>query len=104
MKFSGALGYVGVIAGTAIALGLPWLMLAYGQDLAGWVRPTVIILALLLGGLVVAASVVVGITIPSALKSDKLQIGACCVPDPGDKDSGCCGAGPDARDDGLSQG
>jgi hypothetical protein len=71
-------GYFGALGGVVIAVGLPWMMLLYGQDLAAWVRPTVIILALILGGLLAAASVVVGITIPSALKSDKLQIGGCC--------------------------
>jgi hypothetical protein len=86
MRFSGALGYFGVIGGVVIALGLPWLMLLYGQDLPVWVRPTVIILALLLGGLLAAASVVVGITIPSALKSDKLQIGSCCSHEPASTD------------------
>jgi len=95
MKFSSALAYVGVLAGVCIALGLPWLILAYGADLSASIRTTVIILALLLGGLLAAASVVIGITIPSALRSDKLQIAACCVRVP-DEDAACCGGKPEA--------
>lgn len=98
MKFSGALGYVGVIAGLVIALGLPALILLYGHDLQDWVRPTVIILALLLGGVVVAASVVVGITIPSALKSDKLQIGNCCAAERAEGEEPCCDPAAEARE------
>jgi hypothetical protein len=103
MKFSSALAYLGVLAGVCIALGLPWLVLACGQDLSASVRTTVIILALLLGGPLAAASVVIGITIPSALRSDKLQIAARCVHVPEEEEAACCGGKPGAGDESRSK-
>ena len=79
---SSPLGYFGLVGGLVIAVGLPWLMLVYGSDLSAAVRVTVIILALCAGALLAIASIVIGITVPSALRNGKLDIGAI---------AGCCG-------------
>lgn len=83
-RFSSALGYIGALAGVAIALGLPWIVLAYGTDLGPGIRATIVILALLVGALLAIGSVVVGVTIPSATSNPKMYIGTvptdCCGP------------------------
>ncbi len=82
---SSPLGYFGVLGGVAIALGLPWLILAYGAFLPDGARLAVIILSLLVGGLLALASAVVGITIPTTVTDGKLDIGGiikeCCPPE-----------------------
>jgi hypothetical protein len=85
--YSSMLGYLGVLGGVAIALGLPWIVLAYGADLSSAVRTTLIILGLVGGVILACASAVVGITIPTAIHGGKLDIeriaggGACCPND-----------------------
>ncbi len=82
---SSLLGYFGVLGGVAIALGVPWLILAYGASFSERARLAIIILALLVGGLLAVASAVVGITIPTTVRDGKLDIGGtikeCCPPE-----------------------
>jgi hypothetical protein len=81
---SGLLGYFGILGGVAIALGLPWIVLAHGASLSEGARLTVVILSLLIGGLLAVASAVVGIAIPTTLREGRLDIGGiikeCCPP------------------------
>lgn len=54
----------GVLAGLAIAVGLPYIVLVYGKHLSGVAHTIIIILALLGGGTVTVISVFLGIVIP----------------------------------------
>ena len=58
---------LGLICGMALALGIPWMTLVYGQHLSGGVQATIIILALLSGGFVVGVAVFFGIVIPNKI-------------------------------------
>lgn len=55
---------VGVLSGTAIAIGVPWVLLANGQTLGAPVLTTLIIVAIGSGGLVALVSAFFGLVIP----------------------------------------
>ena len=55
---------VGTLSGMAIALGVPWVLLANGQSLGSPVLTTLIIVALCVGGLVSLTSAFFGLVIP----------------------------------------
>jgi hypothetical protein len=54
----------GVIGGAGIALGLPLIVLVYGQSLGSTLLTIFVITALLIGGTVALASAVLGLVIP----------------------------------------
>jgi hypothetical protein len=76
----GLLGYLGILGGVGIAIGLPWITLVYGGDLSELTRVALIILALLGGVTLAVISAVVGIAVPAALTNGKLDIATCCRP------------------------
>ena len=65
VAFNKYMAPLGLICGMALALGIPWMTLVYGQHLSGAVQATLIILGILAGGLVVSLAVFFGIVIPS---------------------------------------
>ena len=75
---------VGVLGGVIIAVGLPYIILAFGDGLSSGARVALIILALATGGLIALASAVVGIAIPKTVKSASIQLPVvgCCEPEP----------------------
>lgn len=54
----------GVIGGILLALGFPWIVLAYGQALGSTLMVIFVVLGLLLGAVVALASAVLGLVIP----------------------------------------
>jgi len=54
----------GVLGGACIALGLPLIVLVYGQSLGSTLLTIFVITALLIGGTVALASAVLGLVIP----------------------------------------
>ncbi|MGD2116332.1 MAG: hypothetical protein PVG07_14855 [Acidobacteriota bacterium] len=82
MRFTRWLAGFGVLGGVAIALGLPWLVLVQGADLADWIKMTLVILGLSAGTLTAIASAVVGITIPTTVRGVGIRLDpACCEPE-----------------------
>ncbi|MBI3830460.1 MAG: hypothetical protein HY291_13150 [Planctomycetes bacterium] len=65
----GRLALIGVFAGVAIALGLPWLVLVYGQHLGATVLTIIIIASLLMGGLIALVAAFFGAVIPTVVES-----------------------------------
>ena len=61
---SGLVGVAGVLGGVALALGFPWIVLAYGKDL----NPTLVVIfvlaGLLIGGVVALVSAFFGLVMP----------------------------------------
>ena len=60
----GHVAAVGALSGMAIAIGVPWVLLANGQSLGAPVLTTLIIVALCVGGLVSLVSAFFGLVIP----------------------------------------
>jgi hypothetical protein len=60
----GHVAAVGALSGMAIAIGVPWVLLANGQSLGAPVLTTLIIVALCAGGLVSLVSAFFGLVIP----------------------------------------
>lgn len=72
VRFAGPrLAVVGVLAGVAIALGLPWIVLTYGQALGPGVLTLIIIAALVIGGLIALTAAFFGAVMPSVVESKK---------------------------------
>lgn len=65
----GRLALIGVVAGVIIALGLPWLVLVYGQHLGATVLTIIIIASLLMGGLIALVAAFFGAVIPTVVES-----------------------------------
>jgi len=71
VRFSRGMGPLGVAGGVAIAIGVPYVVVAYGAHLADWVHLVAIILSLLCGGTVALASALFGIAIPKTVQETK---------------------------------
>jgi hypothetical protein len=54
----------GIIGGTAVALGIPWIVLSHSQGLSTALIVTFVVVGLLIGGAVAAASAVLGLVMP----------------------------------------
>jgi hypothetical protein len=76
---------VGVLGGVGIALGLPYIVLAFGGDLSSGAKVALVILGLSAGGLIALVSAVVGIAIPKTVRKAAIQLPlGCCEPEPGE--------------------
>lgn len=64
LSFGGGIRYWGVAGAVAICLGVPFITLRYGSHLPSGIQLTIVILALLAGGIVGAIAVFFGIVIP----------------------------------------
>jgi hypothetical protein len=71
IQFSVMLVYVGILAGIAIAVLLPYVILVYGSHLSEFATALLIILALLSGGITTLVAVVLGIVIPKKIEESK---------------------------------
>ncbi len=58
----------GIVGGVLIALGLPWLLLAYGQSLGTVVVTILLFGALFTGGLVAVVSTFFGLVMPKVVR------------------------------------
>lgn len=68
LNFAGVKGaFAGVMGGVAIAVGVPFVILKYGAHLHPAVQTTVIIIALLGGGILALVAAFFGIVIPSSI-------------------------------------
>ena len=66
VKFAGVKGaFIGVLGGVAIAVGMPFVILKYGAHLHAAVQTTVIIIALLGGGVMAFVSGFFGVILPT---------------------------------------
>lgn len=73
---------VGVLGGVSIALGLPYIVLAFGGDLSSGAKVALVILGLAAGGLIALVSAVVGIAIPKTVRKAAIQLPVgCCGPE-----------------------
>jgi hypothetical protein len=97
--FTRWLALFGVLGGVSIAILLPMIVLVYGTDISGWGRVILVVLGLGGGVVLATASVVVGITIPTAITDGGLDlnrltsqtmIGSCCA-EPVENDSEAAG-------------
>ena len=71
---------IGVLGGVAIALGMAYLVLAFGGDLSGGAKVALIILGLAAGSILALASAVVGIAMPSKVADAAIVLDGCCGP------------------------
>jgi hypothetical protein len=83
MRFANWVGIVGVIGGVVIALGFPFMILYFGDQLSGPGpgQTILIIFGLLVGVALAAASAVIGITVPTAISEGGIDIeklARCC--------------------------
>jgi hypothetical protein len=70
----------GVLGGVVIAVGLPYIVLAFGGDLSSGAKVALIILGLLAGSLIALASAVVGIAMPKTVRGAAIQLPVgCCA-------------------------
>ena len=67
VKFNRRGASLGVIGGAMVTVGLPWIILAYGQHLHVAIQTTVIILSLLIGGVTVLVAAFFGAVMPSSV-------------------------------------
>lgn len=100
LLFTRWLAAVGVLGGVAIALGLPYLVLAHGVGLGGGAQVTLIILALLVGASLAGVSAVVGITVPTAITGGGIGLACICEPECEPRGPG----GPGAAEEPAPQG
>lgn len=83
VHFQRSISLFGVLGGVVIAVGLPYIVLAFGGDLSSGAKVALIILGLLAGSLIALASAVVGIAIPKKVRSAAIQLPVgCCEPAP----------------------
>lgn len=61
-----AIAVTGIIGGVVLALGFPWIVLAYGQPLGATLVVIFVLSGLVLGGLVALTSAFFGLVIPRA--------------------------------------
>ena len=72
VRFGGRwIGVAGVLSGLAIALGLPAIVLIYGQSLGHTVLTIVVILSLIIGGGVALVAAFFSLVIPSVVESNR---------------------------------
>ena len=75
MRFGGRMiGIMGLLAGVAIALGLPAIVLIYGQSLGPVVLTVVLILSLMIGGLVAGVAAFFSLVMPSVVESNDKKV------------------------------
>jgi hypothetical protein len=74
------LATAGILGGVAIALGVPYIVLAYGADLGSGAKTALIILGLIAGSLLALVTAVVGIAIPTRITDAGLEVARCCTP------------------------
>jgi len=73
----------GVMGGVVIAVGLPYIVLAFGSDLSSGAKVALIILGLSAGSLIALASAVVGIAMPKTVRGAAIHLPVgCCAPEP----------------------
>ena len=66
IRFSGpSMAIAGLLAGTAMFLGLPAIVLIWGSHLHGGIQVTIILMGILLGGLVATTAACFGTVSPS---------------------------------------
>ena len=63
-----AMAVVGVLGGVAIALGLPYIVIVYGQSMGAVAQVLLTILALLTGGIIAGLSAFFGTVIPHSVE------------------------------------
>ncbi len=62
-----AIAVIGVLGGVGIALGFPWIILAYGQALGPKLLMIFVITGLVIGGLLALTSAFFGLVMPRAM-------------------------------------
>lgn len=67
VKFSRSAAPLGVIGGAAVAVGLPLIILVFGQHLHVAMQSMVIVMALMLGGLTVLLAALSGAIMPTSV-------------------------------------
>ncbi len=60
----------GVLGGVAVALGVPWIILNYGQVLAQNVQTWLVIGSVALGGFIVLVSAFFGLVLPTQVNEE----------------------------------
>jgi len=70
LRFAVKLALPGMLAGVAIAVGVPYVVLAHGPQLSGVVHTILIICSLLLGSLVALVAVFFGTVIPKEMSKE----------------------------------
>jgi len=60
----------GVLGGVAVALGVPWIILNYGQVLAQNVQTWLVIGSVVLGGFIVLVSAFFGLVLPTQVNEE----------------------------------
>ncbi len=68
IQFSTGFSFLGLLAGIAITLGLPYIILVYGKHLSEGIQVILIIMALIGGGLITLTAAFFGIVIPKKLE------------------------------------
>jgi hypothetical protein len=82
MHFQRWISLFGVLGGVTIAVGLPYIVLAFGSDLSSGAKVALIITGLLAGSLIALASAVVGIAMPKTVKGAAIHLPVgCCAPE-----------------------
>jgi hypothetical protein len=77
VRFGGKIAAaIGAAGGVAVAAGLPTVILIYGTNLGVPAQVTLIILAVLMGGVITAVSAVLGIVIPTSASGGGKMRGA----------------------------
>ena len=74
IHFSRGISVLGILAGTAIAIAVPGIVLIHGTHLNSWSETVLVILGVLLGSCVCAISVVVGIAMPNVIKNGGIDL------------------------------
>ena len=64
---SSCIAVTGIIGGVVLALGFPWMILAYGQALGPKLTVTFVIAGLVVGGLVTLTSAFFGLVMPRSV-------------------------------------
>lgn len=62
---TGVVSVAGIIGGVLLSIGIPWVILNYGQVLGPRVETTIVILAICLGCLIALTSAFFGLVMPS---------------------------------------
>lgn len=65
VRFSSAASIFGSMAGAAIAIGVPWVILAHGQSLGAPTQVTFLWVGIIAGAVIAATSAFFGVVIPN---------------------------------------
>jgi hypothetical protein len=63
-RAGGDVAMVGILSGACIALGFPWIVMAYGQSMGSTLLTIFVLSGLLMGGLVALVATFFGLVIP----------------------------------------